>query len=298
MKRRDLEQTIQEAFDGDESRAAELRESLLKDPAALDLWCDYALLESELRRQAKAGVAMPAKPRKRPAKRRGTAKGWWLAAAALVVLSLPAWLLLRGGIAGHGGKAMLSASPESIVRDAAGDLFPDGELATGNRLSLVRGVVNLELPEGGRAVIEGPASFTLGAKDRLEVSAGLSRIDARSRKTGLTVSTPGFEVKGAGEFGIDLREDCPTAVHAFAGGVEIVSISASGESASLTEGEAASRITGRWTKFAADRQEFLDELPPSLPLIHLGFDQLANNQLEIDGKGLGRSGSVANLHGP
>ena len=65
MKRRDLEQTIQEAFDGDESRAAELRESLLKDPAALDLWCDYALLESELRRQAKAGVAMPGKPHKR-----------------------------------------------------------------------------------------------------------------------------------------------------------------------------------------------------------------------------------------
>lgn len=298
MKRRDLEQEIQQAFDGDESHAADLRESLLKDPAALDLWCDYALLESELRRQAKANVALPTQRRKPAPKRHSGAKVWGLAAAAVLALSLSAWLMFRGGPLGQGGKAMLSASPESIVRDAAGDLFPDGELATGNPLTLARGVVSLDLPGGGRAVIEGPATFTLLAKDRLEVDEGLSRIDLHSRTSDLTIVAPGLEVKGKGEFGIDQRDDYPMAVHAFAGGVEVVSISASGESASLKEGEAASRITGRWTKFAANRLEFLNELPPSLPLFHMSFDRIANNSLEIDGNGLGRSSSVASLQRP
>jgi hypothetical protein len=291
MNRRDLEQRVQEAFDGDDSRADELRKVLLEDSDALDLWCDYALLESELKRHARGRVSLPAK-------RRVAAAGWWLAAAAAVVLSLTTWLVFRGDVEAA-PVATLTASPESIIRDEVGDLFPDGNLPTGTPLSILRGVVRLDLPGGRRAVIEGPAKFTLVSMDRLEISAGLSLIEGKPGKSSFTVVAPGLEVSGDGEFGIDLREDRPTDVHALAGRVELVSLVPSGETMVLEDGDAASRVAGgRWTRNYADRRNFLKELPASLPMVHLDFDRLDNNSLEIGGSGLGGASSVAVLHHP
>jgi hypothetical protein len=292
MNRRDLEQKVQEAFDGDESRSEELRKALLEDPEALDLWCDYALLESELKRHAQGVVSLPAK-------RRIAAPGWWLAAAAAVVLSLTTWLLFRGDAGLPAQVASLTASPESIVRDGGGDLFPNGNLPTGTPLSILRGVVRLDLPGGREGVIEGPTKFTLVSMERLEISAGLSLIKGKAGKDSFTVVTPELEVRGGGEFGIDLREDRPSEVHAFGGRVELVSLTGSKETMTLEDGEAASRVPGgKWVRKYADRRNFLKELPPSLPMVHLDFDRLDRNSLEIGGTGLGGASSVAVLHHP
>jgi hypothetical protein len=291
MNRRDVEQRVQEAFDGDESRAEELRKVLLENPEALDLWCDYALLESELKRHAQGLGSLPAK-------RRVAAPGWWLAAAAAVVLSLTSWLIFRGG-AGGAPVVTLTASPESIIRDGVGDLFPNGNLPTGKQLSILRGVVRLDLPGDRQAVIEGPAKFSLVSMERLEISAGLSLIEGKPGKDAFTVASTGLEVRGDGEFGIDLREDRPTDVHAFAGGVELVSLVGSRETMTLEDGEAASRVAdGKWLKKYADHRNFLTELPPSLPMVHIGFDRFDKNSLEIGGTGLGGASSVAVLHHP
>ena len=59
MKRRDLEQEIQASFDVEPVDERALREALLEDPAALDAWCDYALLDAELRRHAHGRLKVP-----------------------------------------------------------------------------------------------------------------------------------------------------------------------------------------------------------------------------------------------
>ena len=59
MKRRDLEQDIQASFDGGPVDEAALRKALLDDPAALDAWCDYALLDAELRRHSRGRLKVP-----------------------------------------------------------------------------------------------------------------------------------------------------------------------------------------------------------------------------------------------
>ena len=98
---------------------------------------------------------------------------------------------------------------------------------------------------------------------------------------------------------LDLREDRPTAVHAFAGKVELASLGGARETIMLEGGEAASRVAGgTWTRNYADRRNFLKELPPSLPMVHLDFDRLDRNSLEIGGSGLGGASSVAVLHHP
>ncbi len=291
MNRRDLEQKIQDAFDGGESSADELRKILLEDSDALDLWCDYALIESALKRHAQGAASLPAK-------RRVAASAWWLAAAAAVVLSVSTWLVFRGDVEAA-PVATLTASPESIIRDGVGDLFPNGNLPTATPLSIVRGVVRLDLPGGRRAVIEGPAKFTLVSMDRLEISAGLSLIEGKPGKSSFTVVAPGLEVSGDGGFGIDLREDRPTDVHAFAGRVDLVSLVGPRETLALEDGEAASRVAGgKWTRKYADRRNFLKELPASLPMVHFDFERLDGNSLEIGGLGLGGASSVAVLHHP
>ena len=56
MNPKELEQALQDAFDGelDVVRAASLREVLKNSPAALDAYCDQALLEMTLRHHASA----------------------------------------------------------------------------------------------------------------------------------------------------------------------------------------------------------------------------------------------------
>jgi ferric-dicitrate binding protein FerR (iron transport regulator) len=298
MNRRDLEQEIQDAFDGEPVDEAAMREALLDDPAALDAWCDYALLDAELRRHSRGRLKVPGTvPAReevtRRVRRRRQVMVSWMSAAALVVLT--ASVLGMIWISQIESSARIALSPGSILHglDAA-------RMEMNRSLKLEQGVAELELPSGVKAVIEGPATFRLAGKNRLDLAGGHSWFHVPPGAEGFTVTAPRLEVVDLGtEFGVDLREDHPASVHVLAGKVEARATTGRRRTLMLAAGEGAElAVSGSWVRLPELRRDFRKTLPPDLPEFRLGFDHLgAGGVLAVDGDAIGVANGVAHVHG-
>jgi hypothetical protein len=290
MKRRDLEQDIQAAFDGEPVDAAALRKALLEDPAALDAWCDHALLDAELRRHSRGRLKVPGTvPAReevaRRVRRRRQVMLSWMSAAALVVLT--AALLGMIWISRTESGARIAVSPGSILRGS--DAENPGAMEPDRTMTLEQGVAELVLPSGVKAVIEGPARFRLTEKDRLDLDGGHSWFLVPPGAEGFAVTTPRFEVVDLGtEFGIDLREDLPGSVHVLTGKVEARATTGRREILPLAANQAA-RLdpTGRWIPLPRASRDFRSSLPPAIPVFHLSFDRAEEGALKVQGDALG-----------
>lgn len=300
MKRRDLEQDIQASFDGEPVDEAALRKALLDDPAALDAWCDYALLDAELRRHSRGRLKVPGTVSAREevarrVRRRRQVMLSWMSAAALVLLT--ATLLGMIWISRTESGARIAVSPGSILRGT--DAGNPGAMEPDRTMTLEQGVAELVLPSGVKAVIEGPARFRLTDKDRLDLDGGHSWFLVPPGAEGFTVTTPRFEVVDLGtEFGIDLREDLPASVHVLAGKVEARATTGHRRMLALTAGEAAELVAaGNWKRLPDIRRDFRKKLPAHLPEFHLGFDRLDDGMLTAGGDAVGTAEAMPRLHG-
>lgn len=290
MKRRDLEQDIQASFDGEPVDEQALREALIDDPAALDAWCDYALLDAELRRHSRGRLKVPGtvparEEVKRRVRRRRQVMISWMSAAALVVVT--ASILGMIWISRIETGARLAVTPGSILYGI--DANDPTTLGMDRTITLNQGVAELELPSGVKAIIEGPATFRLTGKNRLDLAGGHSWFHVPPGAEGFTVTEPRFEVVDLGtEFGIDLREDLPASVHVLAGKVEARATTGHQERLPLSATQAAELgPTGRWTPLPRASRDFRTSLPPAIPVFHLSFDWGDDRMLELQGDVLG-----------
>lgn len=302
MSPRELEQLIQNAFDGEDVDSAALRDSLLSDPTALDAWCDYAILDAELRRHARGRLKVPGTvpAREEVVRRTRHRRQIWasgLAAAAVIVLAA---VSLRLFVAQHRNPdAELACSPGSVITGTGGESVVGGPLEKNMPLRLSQGVAKLSLGNGVEAVIEGPARFSITGDNSLSIEGGHSWFRVPAGAEGFTVTSSGLQVVDLGtEFCLDLREDQPASVHVLDGRVEISARGGSRETAQVDAGRAmALQPNGRWLPLPSVSPHFRKELPPALPVLEIDFEEIRGDRLDMGGDILGATGASAILKG-
>ena len=289
MNRRMWEQQLEDAFDGNlsDADAVALASRLRESPEFLDDWCDRALLETELQRQA-AGLrkipgAIPPAARLAGQQRIRRLAGISLASAAAILLL--GTLVLRMLWVSPTPPATVSLAPGSVLIATDGSPTPAGELASKDTWTLGEGVAEIHLPNQVRALIDGPAVFRIVTNDRMEIRGGHSWFHVPAGDAGFRVITPELEVMDLGTaFGIELREDLPPQVHCLEGAVEIRARRGKRESGKLQAGQAAVLETnGRWTADTADPLKFRTNLPPQRPWLSLAFGDTNGDIIPLEG---------------
>lgn len=299
MTSREIEQAIQEAFDGslDETRAAVLRQVMKSSPEVLARYCEQALLESELRRHAagrnKIPGSIPARVRlaERLVQRRQVLVSLLSAAAVLLVAGIVlrlVWVNRDLPLAG------IEVSPGSLLTHNG------NKLARNTPVVLDQGVARLTIQPGIEAVIEGPATFQLHEGNRFELSSGHAWFRVSDESRGFRVVGPDLEVVDLGtEFGIDQREDQEPQVHVMKGRVEALARGGNRQKVELTAGQAVRlKPNGRWQALAADAAKFRKHLPRRLPELAMKFDRIEDSDLALEGDILGASNATARVKGP
>lgn len=289
MKHRDTETLIQAAFDGglDEAAAATLAARLHDSRDALEAYCDHALLEAELCRQAsgarKIPGAIPAGARLRARNRRRRIATISLAAAAAVIL-LAATILRMVWLPMPAHTEVALAPGSTFTRLGGGETAAEG-IAIGSSWMLGQGVAELRMANDVRAVIDGPAVIDFLSEDRIGLSGGHAWFHVPPAAAGFRVLAPDFEVTDLGTaFGIDMREDLPPQVHCLDGRILIQARRGNRASATLDAGTAATlEPNGRWTAIPADAEKFRTTLPSALPALHLALEEFANGGIPIRG---------------
>lgn len=305
MTHRQLAQEIQDAFDGelDDARADALRETLHNTPGALDLYCDQALLESELHRHAAGRRKVPGTLSARTnldthIRRRRQAFISLATAAAFVLI---AGITLRFFLTPpHKPLASIESSPGTILLQTDGTPFTATSLNPGTSLTLQQGVIKLTLANRVDTIIEGPATFSIPSPNTFRIHSGHSWFHVPPAAQGFRVVTNDIEVIDLGtEFGIDLREDIPPQVHCLKGKIEARSKIGNKQSLTLTAGQAATlNPIGHWISTPASSNKFRTTLPASLPRLRLTFDRLNGENLHIDGNIIGLHSARAFLRFP
>lgn len=193
---------------------AELMAQLARDPAARERYADFISLHALLHWQAGRGLAAVPTEVARSRSRRP------LAAAALVLLGLGAWLWIAAW-SGAAPLARLTRSPGAVWH-ASTPLRVGDSLSAGQRLELRQGLAELQLVGGARVLLQGPAELRLRDVAQLELRSGrmTALIGAEER---LLVATPQGEVEDLGtEFGVHVDPEAGhSSVCVFAGKVRV-----------------------------------------------------------------------------
>lgn len=304
MNPRELEQEIQKAFDGElsESGAEALREALRGSPEAIDLYCEHAMLESELRRHAanrsKIPGTIPYRTRlagtlrhRRMVRMAGLAAAAVLLVGGLVMHAV--WQAPRHKLVG------IRTAAGSLLRVADGEVFSGDSLEFGRKLMIGQGVARLSFRSGVDAIVEGPATLTVVHAGKIELAGGGSWFHVPPDARGFEVDCPGFTVTDLGtEFGVDLREDLAAQVHVLKGEVEAKAGFGHAATIRLRAGAAAILSpTGRWGTGPADPSKFRSLLPAGLPEVKMDFETLADGSLVLAGDAIGVSGASARIVG-
>lgn len=305
MTQRELDQQIQAAFDGElsEAGAASLREVLRTSPEALERYCEHALLESELRRHAASRGKIPGTI---PYRTRLTGTLRQRRQVRLAALAAAAVLLVAGfalhlvWFAPEPTLARLEVSAGSSLCHADGSALRGNGLQRNQAVTLGQGVVRFEFESGVEAVIDGPATITLPAADRVVLDGGHAWFRVPHQARGFRVETVRFDVVDLGtEFGVDLREDVAPQVHVLQGEVEVVSHQGNRTRTRLRAGAAGTlEPNGSWAPGPAVFDKFRSRLPEALPLVEMDFETLADGRLEIGGNAVGVAGSTARVVNP
>ena len=306
MTARQLDELVQAAFDGslDEARGEQLRRALRESPAALDVYCRHAVLDSALRSHATGAVKLPG------AVHASARLALGLRARRRVVVSLAtaAVLLLCTGIVlsmiwisqAPTAGAAFALTPGSVLIDAEGSAAHDSRLPTGKRFTLTQGVLEIEFGSGTRTIIEGPAEFQIGGRNSLDLTGGQAWFHAPPQAAGFQVNCPRFRVTDLGtEFGIDQREGWPASVHLITGSVEIQALGGK-RAARKLRAEQAAVLTpaGDWQPGRTDRARFRTSLPVELPRLELALGEFDGHSIPLRGTILGLASASAVVHNP
>lgn len=283
MNHRDFEEQLQDLIDGklDGETRRRVLKRLKEEPEMLEIYCSYAELESTFRRRtiARAGLSEDAADATRHlvrSSRRCIFRVAVFAAAAIMVLV--GVVLHTTLVRNPPPKLSLRTSPGARVDishiSANGEPPAPGTLDEGSRALLSQGSVELEFGTGVRAIVQGPAEFTLRAENQLHLRQGVAWFHVPSQAAGFRVRTPGLTVTDLGtEFGVRTRPHSLDEVHVFEGKVEARTQHGVKAAATLVAGEArAVGIAGRLGEISPDRTHFLTTLPDSLPHLHWSFD--------------------------
>lgn len=294
---RDLEKSIQDAFDGnlDDAQAQQLRNTLKTCPEALEQYGQHAILETELRRHASGHQNLAAQATSPPRFSSRRFRSILAAAATLAILATVATFSFQ-----YATLAKLEITPGSTLTGLPSSSSRPLPLRRHQVISLEQGVVRLNFPSGIEAVIEGPATFSLESPQSLHLTSGNSwfRIPKASRK--LRIVTPWMEITShQAELAIDQREDRKPLLHAIQGPIHAISQIGLKKAIRIDSDEAVTLSTsGNWELPGKDDGQFRNGLPKSLPVLRMNFDQLRQDTLTIEGDMLGARQAQARVVHP
>ncbi len=289
MNPRETESLIQAAHDGplDEADDARLHQLLRESETARDLWCDYALLASDLKREvlseARRPGAIPHSTTYRTIRQKRRQVTISLAAAAAVLLATGITLttiLVRPETA----SATFAVSPGTVVGGAPERNAPENEIQPGQQLAIRQGVVEFHFPNDVRAFLEGPAELRYVGPGLVDLSRGRARFHVPKKARGFTVRGPAFSVVDLGtEFGVDFRDPEFPSVAVIEGRVEVRAKAGRRDIVELAAGEAVELTAAGDFRTIDEPGDYPDSLPDRLPYLRLGFDGRAGDHFSIEG---------------
>jgi ferric-dicitrate binding protein FerR (iron transport regulator) len=153
---------------------------------------------------------------------RSLSMGWTLAAAAAVVFG--AFIAVKSGFLAPANEtgasvARVLASVEAVWE--GGGVEPGSSLQA-DSYHLLSGTADLELGEGVKLSLRGPATFELVNENRVHLTSGKLVARIPEQALGFLVTTPQSEVVDLGtEFGLEVNEAGHTDVHVIDGLVEV-----------------------------------------------------------------------------
>lgn len=276
-----------EATDGDARR---LQEALRNDPGARRMWLDYAALHQALDYRFPRAPAVPGRRASlvegslRRQRRRMVALSLAAACAALVVFALLLRLFL---VPERPPAAAFRTAPQSLwsVTHAEGQKRKEGGLSPGSRVRLDQGTLELDFAGGTRAVLLGPADFTVEDEGTLRLGSGTGWFLVPEKDVGFRVMTPELGVLDLGtEFGVIADPADQDEVHVFSGRVEVTARTGRKEKR-MVAGVGALRVdpAGRLREIAPRGEDFLRSLPDGLPSIRFAFDGEMDGRIEVSG---------------
>jgi len=283
MNRRSVEKQLQDLVDGTLEAAdrAALLARMKSDTVLLETYCEYAQIESALRRITASEGALWAEQIGAVRENRGRTKRWVVKVSAL---SAAAALILLA--AAH--HFIVPEPPESLAywltpgsvcevsHPIAGKEVqpPPGTLGVGSRAVLAQGTMELRFSSGIRAIVRAPAELTFNARQQLDMDRGVAWFHVPSSATGFRVQTPGMVVCDLGtEFGIRAQPNQADEIHVLKGKVEARTRREASTMETLSQGEArAVGPGGRMEKIEVEPSHFLTSLAATIPYLHWSFD--------------------------
>lgn len=163
------------------------------------------------------------------------------------------------------------------------------KLYNGERIRLRHGILELDLNNRARVVIEAPAAFSLISAEHIFLNRGRCFAEMKKGDSGLRIETPAGEVLDLGtQFGVSVGATKEMEVHVFDGEVEV-----SGETTPKTlikQGEAiALETSGSQREFAAAPSRFVSQIPQgsgeSPSYLHWSFDEGEGDEARANGTG-------------
>ncbi len=294
MNRRNVESQLQGLVDGTLSAAerAALLSRIKSDPLLLETYCEYAQIESALRRITASEGALWAEPLGAIYGNGGHSKRWIVkvaalgAAAALILLAAVHYFIvpaMQGAVAYR----LTPGSTCEVSHPVAGKgQQPEpGTLGIGTRVVLTQGTVELRFPSGIRAIVRAPADLTLNAKQQLDLDRGVAWFHVPPSAAGFRVQTPEMMLCNLGtEFGICARPNQADEIHVLKGKVEVHTRRESSTVETLSQGEArAVGSTGRMQMIGVEPDHFLTRLASTIPYLHWSFDGDPSTCIAADG---------------
>ncbi len=273
MNRRDLEQHLQDLFEGslDPEGLTVLQHELKTDTEAREAYLDYAELFNALQLRAEGIDLLQVVPMEKVIERRhrNMLRVSAMAAAAMILLGAVVLSLMLT----RAQKPTLRfvTSPGSEVRvchDLAKGEDPQGQvLEPGSTLVVTTGSVELKFASGIQGIIRGPAELTLQRPDLIDMKQGTAWFEVPPGQEGFKVSTPDLVLTDFGTaFGIRSRPGFPNEVHVFAGKVEVHNRQGSKHQEKLMAGQArVADPTGDWREIPIRPEDFSTRLPTAKP---------------------------------
>lgn len=287
MKAQELEQAIQNSFDGTatDDEVLALRAALKSDPQARAAYYEHAGLQQALDYRFARGtgtetISLLAKARLRAQAGRSARIALFAAAAAVMFAALLLRMIL---VPPAKPIATLDSANGSVLAVSGGEGGSDqasGELSKDSMVDLTQGSLELTFHHGSRAVILAPARFTLHSDKQLRLEEGTAWFRIEEGGHGFEVITPELHVTDLGtEFGVRSDPAAGDEIHVFKGKVVAKSRYNRGDEATLVAG--VSRATdpiGRLILIDSEPAMFLARLPeaPSDGLIVNGGFEAGN----------------------
>lgn len=206
-----------------DEQMARLDQLLSESPAAMDTFAELVAILAELR-EHRAEAGLRAASSAVPATRRRVASVaiWSFGLAAFLVLTATVAWFLRGEPQPTGkiAASVIRSSGAKFEHDGR-PVAPPGEnsqLSVG-RYALLAGIVEVELAQGARVIIEAPARFELSSANKVVLLSGNLSARVPESAVGFIVETPTATVIDLGtEFGVS-ASTAGSEIHVFKGEV-------------------------------------------------------------------------------